>query len=339
MSRTATAVADATAIALRTLTILLLLGAVVWLGSGIRRVEPGSWVVVTRFGAVVRDQGPGLLLAWPRPLEDSLVVPGPALQLSLKVDRLAALTDAALSTSIALNATKPLREDSYVLSGDAGMAHVQATVVYTITDARRWFLQRDHVEPALRRMTCDTVVTACAARPLEGVLVASVDARGDQGAANAAAGSREQLRQEVALGLQRSADHVGLGIGISRVDLQVTLPRAARDAFAKVVASDAAAATDIATARTDAERQRQEAATLADRIHGQATARARELLRDALVVSDVVRSYHSQPDPEQRALLITRVWRERLDVLVRRAGATTALAPDSPAMALPGLVP
>ena len=40
-----------------------------WAVSNIRQVQPDSWAVVLRFGNVVRQQGAGLLIAWPRPIE------------------------------------------------------------------------------------------------------------------------------------------------------------------------------------------------------------------------------------------------------------------------------
>ncbi|MBA3699694.1 MAG: hypothetical protein H0W78_12675 [Planctomycetes bacterium] len=336
MNRGTTALGEATGLALKVLLVLAGCGGVVFLASGIRRIDPGAWVVVTRFGAVVRDQGPGLLVAWPRPIEDSVVVPGPSQQLMLTVSRLDRVEQGESAAAKGSPASTGVMADSYVLTGDVGMAHVGATVIYSIQDARRWFVQRDHVESALKRLLCQAVVQACASRALDGVLVASVDAGGDLITATAAAGSRENLRQEVADALDQGARALGLGIAVSRVDLQVTLPAAARTAFANVVAAEATAATQIATARTDAERAMQEARANADRIQAEASAVARELVTRAHVATNAVRGCLMEHLPERRALLITRVWRERLETIVRKAGSTTAIAPGSPAMALPG---
>ena len=41
-----------------------------------------------RFGDVARVQGSGLLLAWPRPIEQIVVLPAPARQIQFHIDPL-----------------------------------------------------------------------------------------------------------------------------------------------------------------------------------------------------------------------------------------------------------
>jgi regulator of protease activity HflC (stomatin/prohibitin superfamily) len=328
MSRTVSAVGEATALALRAVTVLLMVGAVVWLFSGLRRVEPGTWAVVTRFGAVVRDQGPGLLFAWPRPVEETVLISGPQRQLSLAVTHLV---------------TSPpegdQRQGGFVLSGDGGMAEVGITVLYRVADPQRYAVVLPQVEVALRRAAGDAVIAACAQRPLDGLVAASL--HGTPADAEVGVGNRERLRQEVATRLARTAEAIGLGVEISRVDLHLAVPVGAREAFAAVVTAEATAATDVASARTEAERVRQDAGTQAERLRVEAQARAREMLRDAQVIADRVHAYRQAAagGAAARDLLLTRVWRERLDMLMRRAGTVTAVAPEAPPTALPAGLP
>src|SRR4051794_18673875 len=63
-------------------TLLLALG---WTVSNCRQVPPDSQIVVRRFGQAVRVQPAGLLLAWPRPIEEVALLPAPARQIELKV--------------------------------------------------------------------------------------------------------------------------------------------------------------------------------------------------------------------------------------------------------------
>src|ERR1700684_791105 len=69
----------------------LLLGAVVialgWLVSNIRQVPPDSQAVIVRLGAVARVQGPGLLLALPRPIDQVVLVPSSARQIQFAIGR------------------------------------------------------------------------------------------------------------------------------------------------------------------------------------------------------------------------------------------------------------
>ncbi|CAB3790269.1 SPFH domain-containing protein [Paraburkholderia fynbosensis] len=64
------------------------LAACAWAGSNIRRIPPDSRAVVLRFGAFVRTQDAGLLIAWPRPFESTLMVPGSARVLEQRIQSL-----------------------------------------------------------------------------------------------------------------------------------------------------------------------------------------------------------------------------------------------------------
>lgn len=64
---------------------LVVLAACAWAGSNIRRIPPDSRAVVLRFGSFVRTQDAGLLIAWPRPFESTLLVPGSARVLEQRI--------------------------------------------------------------------------------------------------------------------------------------------------------------------------------------------------------------------------------------------------------------
>ena len=325
MSKRVVAVGEAVTLALRVLVVLIIGGALVWLASGIRRVETGMWAVVSRCGAVVRDQGPGLLLAWPQPFETVALIPGPERQLSLTVDT---LTD--------VDRNRP-RSNSYVLTGDAGLAHVLATVTYHLSEPRTYVVQSVGVEPALRRVVADALIDTCGRRRLDGVLVASLDAT--TAGEDEAAASRERLRQDLVDAITHHLRTLQLGVIVNRVDLTVSLPLMARTAFASVAAAEAEAASLIASARTEAERGLQSARSNADQRIADAQARARELQTRATIATATVRALIVTQDPAERSLLLTRLWRERLEAIVRKAGGVLAIAPEGPAMALPVRIP
>ena len=67
---------------------LVVLAACAWAGSNIRRIPPDSRAVVLRFGSFVRIQEAGLLIAWPRPFESTLLVPGSARILEQRIQSL-----------------------------------------------------------------------------------------------------------------------------------------------------------------------------------------------------------------------------------------------------------
>jgi len=329
------AVAQATTMGLRFLLVLGFLGTAAWLASGIRRVEPGAWAVISRFGQIDRDQGPGLLLSWPAPFESVVLTPGPAQQISQTVAGLDLQNGAAPAKGI-----DHRRDGGYVLSGDSGVAHVTASVVYAVNDARAWYVMRDRVAPALDRLTTSAILEACARRRLDGVLVAHLESGNGQSVLavvdTEAQHQRETLRQEVATLIDHGVHQLGLGITISRVDLVVSLPTSARAAFANVIAAESTAATDIAQARTTAERMVQEARTVADTMHAEAQSRAREVVAKARVATTALSTALDERDPTKRNILIERLWHERVEALLRKAGPMVAIDPHAPPMALPG---
>lgn len=67
---------------------LVVLAACAWAGSNIRRIPPDSRAVVLRFGSFVRTQDAGLLIAWPRPFESTLMVPGSARVIEQRIQSL-----------------------------------------------------------------------------------------------------------------------------------------------------------------------------------------------------------------------------------------------------------
>src|SRR5690348_8876794 len=76
--------AQSTVLAFRFLFIVVGLLALGWVVSNCREITPDSHALVLRFGTVVRQQGAGLLLAWPRPIEQVVVTPAADRQLELR---------------------------------------------------------------------------------------------------------------------------------------------------------------------------------------------------------------------------------------------------------------
>src|SRR5262249_52434614 len=66
----------------RAVYVLAALFGLFWATSSIRQIPSDSQVVVRGFGRIVRAQQAGLLVAWPRPIEQVQILPGPARQLS-----------------------------------------------------------------------------------------------------------------------------------------------------------------------------------------------------------------------------------------------------------------
>ena len=78
---------QAVALSFRFLLLAAGLIAAGWCVSNFHQIPADSQAVVMRFGSVARIRGAGLLLAWPRPIEQVVVLPAAARQLQLDPQR------------------------------------------------------------------------------------------------------------------------------------------------------------------------------------------------------------------------------------------------------------
>ncbi len=322
--------------AFRLLYAVVAVLAVVWLGSGIRPVEPGMQAVIYRVGAIDRVVTSGLAVAWPRPFEEVVLVPSSERQLSQKIDRLDVIGRDAGAATLAGVGLDPRTDGGFALTGDAGVVHLRGDVTYTVRDARAYVLARERVPQALTRAFLAATIAACARRNLDGVMVASPDSL-DQTQNESQAQSRERLRGDIVTDTNHRLAELGLGIAIARVDLTAFLPDRARPSFDAVIAAESAAAKEIAEARTAATKSQQEADAARAAIMTGATAKAQETITAARLATDKIRSVLAEDSPERRQLLITRLYRERIETIIKNAGGTVTVPAGQPArLYLPG---
>ena len=271
--------AQSTKSAFRFLFLAVCFAAIVWSLSGFRQVPPESRAIVYRFGRIVRQQNAGLLLAWPRPIERVVILPSADRQIEFHVGGF----EPASNPNHFVD--RDARENSaFLLTGDASVVHLQATLLYQIVDPATYILTAEHLGPALQRLFVASAVSVCAARDLDTILVARPElATGSSAAARA---GREQLRVDLMNAINHRLDELngvgaGLGIMVSRVDLTASIPSGAKDAFDRVLVASQEAERDIADARTQAAAMALSANQDHDRILTDADAKAAERTTDA----------------------------------------------------------
>jgi regulator of protease activity HflC (stomatin/prohibitin superfamily) len=318
---------------------LAVLAALAWATSNVRRIPADSSAVVMRFGAYVRSQGAGLLVAWPQPFETVLLVPGSERVLERRVVSLERDTRAGAQVGQSSDA---LAGSGYVLTGDNGVVQVSATLFYRVTDPYAYALQLAHLDAAIERVVSASVAQIAAQRDLDAILVARPEmvAADQQMAAR-----REQLRGDLARAIQRHLDalaaaHASLGIEVARVDLQASFPAEAVDAFNAVLTSLQNAERDVAQARTLAEKTRQHAQQSADRIVQDAQASAAERVATAQSETSTIAQLEAALDANHDPGLLARAYRDRVQMVLSRAARVTTIDPnDASSLVLPGRAP
>jgi regulator of protease activity HflC (stomatin/prohibitin superfamily) len=310
--------------------------AVAWAASGIRQIGPGTQAVVQRFGAVVAEHGPGLLVTWPEPIAQVEIVPGPDQLVELPLSRFGAGEMPDLAAVL-----DPRRNTAFVLTGDAGPVRLEATLFYTVTSAPAYRLARERLVLALDRLAAASIAAVAAGSDLDGVMVARPEAP----ASAAAAARREALRGAVVAGINRrlqALDDAGadLGVRVARLDIAAALPAVLAPVYQDVLSAVQRAEQATAEARTvaatigqAAERLRIQLLTQAEGAAAQRVAAARSRTADLLTLAA-----HAEELP--RASVLERLYRERIGTILEQAGSVTTVEPGMTLkLILPGAPP
>ena len=282
-----------TFLALYAVTVL---AALAWAFSNVRQIDPQNRAVVLHFGALDRIQNAGLLLAWPQPFEQVVLLPAADRVIERRVENLLrseAATQADRVASFATPLSDALAGSGYLLTGDAGVVQLDVRVFYKVTEPYAFVLQGGHVLPALDRLVTRSAVALTAARDLDTILVARPELIGTD---NGAAERRERLRGDLVQGINKR--------------------------LAELTASQQADKA-VANARTDAEKLTQAANQQADRVVQVAHAQASERLANARAQTATVASLAQVKDPG----LLLRLYRERLPKILGQAGSVTTVDP------------
>ncbi|MCF5295274.1 protease modulator HflK, partial [Pseudomonas syringae] len=78
-----------------------LLAALAWATSNIRQIDPQNRAVVMHFGAIERVQNAGLLVAWPQPFEQVVLLPSAERVVEQSVETLLRSPDALKADDVA----------------------------------------------------------------------------------------------------------------------------------------------------------------------------------------------------------------------------------------------
>lgn len=309
-----------------------LLAALAWAFSNVRQIDPQNRAVVLHFGALDRIQNAGLLLAWPQPFEQVVLLPAADRVIERRIGNLLRSAEAVKAdrvASFAVPISDALAGSGYLLTGDAGVVQLDVRVFYKVTAPYDFVLQGEHVLPALDRLVTRSAVALTAARDLDTILVARPELIGVD---NQAAERRERLRGDLVQGINKrlaelKAGGQGIGIEVARVDVQSSLPDPAVSAFNAVLTASQQADKAVANARTDAEKLTQAANEQADRAlqvaHAQAGERLAKASADTATVSSLAKAQQQGTDPQ----MLLRLYRERMPKILGQAGSVTTVDP------------
>jgi regulator of protease activity HflC (stomatin/prohibitin superfamily) len=333
--------AQSAKLSFRFLFILVSLLALAWAFSNVHRVPADSRAVILRFGQVVGEHGGGLVIAWPRPIDQVLLLPSAGRQIQYRIARFEPAGDFASSSGATLDISPDAHDNvAFLLTGDGGVVHLRATLFCEITDPAAYVVAASHVAAAVERLFLAGAVSVAASRDLDSIVVTrsgeGSDAHRNEG------GSRERLRSDLVRAVNRRLDDLGasgagVGIRVSRVDVSAALPLGAMAAFDRILTVTQSADEAIALARTDAASRALAASQEARRILTEAEAAAEERTTQAKTHSaPIVALARQMAEPSGKALL-DRIYYDRISRLLRKAKEVDSVDPRSGArLLLPG---
>ncbi len=233
------------------IAIILLIGVVIWLFSGVFRVQSEELGVVLRFGKHVRTVQPGLNYHWPYPIE-TVQLPK-ALRVSTINIGMSLVSDPARRGTT----MRDVPEESLMLTGDENIVDVDFTVL--------WRIKPDGVGNYLFNIqNPEGTVKAVAESAMREVV----------GRANIQpilTGARTTTEASVQDLMQKTLDSYGSGILVQQVQMQkVDPPAQVIDSF-----------RDVQAARADLERLQNVAQAYANQVVPEARGRAAQILQVA----------------------------------------------------------
>ncbi len=224
---------------------------VVWLLSGIYIVDPAERGVVTRFGALVEETGPGPHWHMPYPIESVTKV---------NVDRIRIAEIGYRSD--AQNRAGSVSAESLMLTRDENIVDIRIAIQYRVQSASDYLFNVNDPDGSLRAASESAIREIVGKNTMDFVLT--------QGRNDVVAQVRELT--------QRNLDSYGAGLFITTVNLQdAQPPEQVQAAFA-----------DVVKAREDRERLINEAEAYSNNILPQARGQAARIVEEARAYRDQV---------------------------------------------------
>jgi membrane protease subunit HflK len=281
----------------------MLILVLIYLCSGITVIGPNERGLVLRFGrALPKTAPPGLLLAYPAPIDEVVRLPAKSVQ-DVALEAWAERNDGSWH-----DALHPLR-DPYTISGDVNIIRARFSVRFQIADPIAYEFgasERDALRDAiLYQSVCQTL----AAMNVDDILTTR----------------RDHIGQEALRLAQAKMDRLGLGIQLLAFETrEINPPAQVLPAFEEVVSAKVQAKTMVEPARSRAATIIPEAKAEAYRIQQQAQAYAEGLSAKARgevsAFLALLKEYRANPGTVR-----TRLYAEMIEKVLPRLRVATVL--------------
>lgn len=237
--------ADALRVSFTVLKFVMVILVIIYIFSGIFRVDEQNRAVRLRFGEPVgqSEYGSGWHFGLPYPLEEVIQVPKNTQK--LRIDKAFWYDNPNNSTpeQLAFQPIDPLK-DGFLITGDTNIIHVQFELSYVISDIALYIENVGTLEKAEQLL-----LTAAQRGMLHAVAAVTIDAIVNQG---------QYPTEDVKVKTQAVLDNLQTGLQIQQVLIdreKQSMPPAVRNAYVEVTNAQADKATAIESARQEFDKQ------------------------------------------------------------------------------------
>ena len=227
--------------------LVLLLVLVIWLGSGIYRVEPNEQGVVLQFGRWTESAAPGLHWHLPYPIETAIVRP--------VTDEITTEIGSRSRASRGGRQTVEARDESLMLTGDENIVDIKFNIVWRISDLGNFLFNLREPDATVKSVGESVMRELVGKNRITPVITTA----------------RGQIEQDAETSIQSILDEYESGIDIVRVQInQSEAPAEVKDAF-----------LDVQRAEADQQRFKNEADAYRRRVLPEARGNAQRLIQQA----------------------------------------------------------
>ncbi len=233
----------------RILTVLFVIGFIIWFLTGFYTIGPAQQGIVLRFGKFVEITQPGINYHLPYPVEQVIKV-NVTQQNQINIGFSSSLNSNRTGTT-----SRNIPAESIMLTGDENIVDIEFSIIWQIVNAPDYLFNLKNQNDVIRAISESAVREVVARTPVQDIITTQ----------------RDIVTQQVTTEIQKTLDAYGSGVLVT----QLVLQRA--DPPAEVIS----AVRDVQSAQADQERLRNEGEAYRNRKLNQAEGQARRTRENA----------------------------------------------------------
>ena len=217
--------ADALRVSFRILKVVLIIVIVLYLGSGIQKLEQNEKALVLRLGRIQdKVEGPGgLVFTFPRPIDQLIKVPVTEKRTTILIRQDLHVKEGEDRSAVRRTGGLDPKLDGSIMTGDRGLVHAQWIVTYEIDDLKKFVTNVLGAEQGGEKELIELAVEH-----------AAIEVIGQMAAGDVVRNEISMIQERVQSKAQATLTALEAGIKIANIDAKPSWPVQTKAAFERV---------------------------------------------------------------------------------------------------------